>query len=374
MKIAVITPRYAIAGVPLAQIRFAQALSDFGFEVDLIFGFIDAPYKIPHISNIRVINLGCRKVRSLFFPLLKYLVVNKPAVVFSAEDHLTLIVLLVAIFSLNQAKISGSSRVIPYDAEAYSNKPLTKGWLMKYLMTLVMWRANALTCVSKDMVKLYKEVFSNSPHVCVYNIIVNRLAYSRKQELLDHDWFNNKVCPVIVAAGSLAEPKGFADLINAIFIINQKRKVRLMILGDGPERAHLESLIALLNLNEFVSLPGFVENPLKYFVSADVFVLSSYAEGMPNVLIEAMMCGCTPVATDCPTGPREVLSDGKYGYLVPMKDPVAMSLGIERALENPIPKNLLIEAVRPFEEKTVLERHFEVLGLTNLLYRKNFGE
>ncbi|MCJ7773912.1 MAG: glycosyltransferase, partial [Desulfobacterales bacterium] len=82
--------------------------------------------------------------------------------------------------------------------------------------------------------------------------------------------------------------------------------------------AELQKFIETRGLSEFVQLLGYVENPLKYFARANVFVLSSLVEGLPNVLVEAMMCGCTPVATDCPTGPREVLQDGKYGYLVPM--------------------------------------------------------
>ena len=136
-----------------------------------------------------------------------------------------------------------------------------------------------------------------------------------------------------------------------------------MILGDGPLRSDLEELIVELNLSKVVSLLGYVENPLKYFMRAAVFVLSSHVEGLPNVLVEAMMCGCTPVSTDCPTGPREVLQDGKYGYLVPVGDPVGIAGGIEQALDRPIPKWLLADAVLPFEEGAVLRRHFELLGL-----------
>ncbi len=86
-------------------------------------------------------------------------------------------------------------------------------------------------------------------------------------------------------------------------------------------------------------------------------------DGLPNVLVEAMLCGCTPVSTDCPTGPREVLQEGRYGYLVPMRDPEAMAAAIQRALDNPIPAALLAEAVKPFAEDAVIRRHFEVLGL-----------
>jgi glycosyltransferase involved in cell wall biosynthesis len=365
MKIAVITPRYAIAGVPLAQIRFAQALFRSGHDVDLIFGCIDLSYDFPVTSGVNVINLNQEKVRGVFIPLLRYLVRSKPEIIFSAEDHLTAIVLLAAIVTNTKAKISGSSRVIPYDAEAYSKIPLSKGWYLRHFMKIVMWRADVLTCVSKDMVKIYQDVFLNPPHVCVYNIIVTDTCYLRMREHVEHEWFRDRACPIVLAAGALAEPKGFADLIQAINLINQKRMVRLIILGDGPHRSRLEDLVAFLNLNGLVSLPGYVENPLKYFASADVFALSSYAEGLPNVLVEAMMCGCTPVATDCPTGPREVLADGRYGYLVPMRDPIAMAAGIEMALNHPIPRELLAEAVRPFEEDAVLARHFKVLGMAD---------
>ncbi len=68
-------------------------------------------------------------------------------------------------------------------------------------------------------------------------------------------------------------------------------------------------------------------------------------------------------STDCPTGPREVLQDGKYGYLVPMRNHEAMAAAIEKALDSPILRSLLAEAVRPFVEEAVLNRHFEVLGL-----------
>ena len=183
------------------------------------------------------------------------------------------------------------------------------------------------------------------------------------KEPLEHEWFLRKDCPVLVAAGRLAPWKGFVDLIHAMKELSQRRHARLLILGDGPQRAELEALIIELGLTDVVRLQGYVENPLKFFARADVFVLSSHVEGLPNVLVEAMMCGCTPVSTDCPTGPREVLQDGEYGYLVPMRDPVALAAGIEQALDSPIPRNHLADAVQPFEEGAVLKRHFEILGL-----------
>jgi glycosyltransferase involved in cell wall biosynthesis len=362
MKICVVTPIFAIAGVPLAQLRFARALADKGHDVDLVIGRIDPKYQLPQLVGVTVHKLSQPQVRGMLVPLWKYLRTVKPDVVFSAEDHLNVVVLFAAIISGSSAKISGSSRVTPYDT--YSNVPFTKRWVLKQLMRAVSWRADALTCVSKDMVEQYKKVFKTPPHLCVYNIVDDRFSRIRMQEPVEHEWFVQKDIPVLVAAGRLASWKGFDVLIRAMKILLQNRPARLIILGDGPLRSELQALINELGLSEVVTLLGYVENPLKYFARANVFVLSSHVEGLPNVLVEAMMSGCTAVSTDCPTGPREVLQGGKYGYLVPMNDPIAMAAGIELALDNPISKYLLDEAVQPFEENAVISRHLEVLGLT----------
>ncbi len=179
--------------------------------------------------------------------------------------------------------------------------------MLKWVMKSVMRRADALTCVSKDMIEHYRRIFKNAPHVCVYNIVGDGDSKARMSESVDHEWLVNKSVPVIVSAGTFTERKGFSDLIQAVGVLSLRRDVRLIILGDGPLRAALEGLVQELRIADRVSLPGNVANPLKFFFRSDVFVLSSYAEGLPNVLVEAMSCGCTPVSTDCPTGPREVL-------------------------------------------------------------------
>ena len=363
MKICVVTPRFAVAGVPLAQLRLARALANLGHTVDLVVGYVDPQFSFPEVKNVRVQLWTQQRVRGMFLPFLRYLKMEKPDVVFSAEDHLNAIVLLAALCSGSKVKVSCSSRVTPFDT--YSDVPLTKRWILKQLMHALTWRADAMTCVSKDMVVQYQSVFTGSPHICVYNIVDDKLSRLKMYEPVEHVWFKFKNVPVLVAAGRLAAWKGFGDLIYAMKILTQSRPVRLLILGDGPLRTELQNLINDLDLSDVVSLLGYVENPLKYFARADVFVLSSHVEGLPNVLVEAIMCGCTAVATDCPTGPREVLQDGKYGYLVPMHDPIAMAAGIEQALDRPISAELLCEAIRPFQEDSVLKRHFQVLGLAN---------
>jgi glycosyltransferase involved in cell wall biosynthesis len=362
MKITVATPRFAIAGVPLAQIRFAKSLASRGHEVTVLVGYVDPDFICPELSYLSVRVLNTPKVRNMLLPLLSYLRSEKPDVIFSAEDHLNTLFLIAAFLVKSKSKISGSSRVTPFDT--YSNTPFSKGWILKQCARLMMPRADVLTCVSKDMVAQYQQVFDQPPHVCVYNIVADSRSQERMLAPLDHPWLTEKVVPTLIAAGRLAPWKGFGDLIEAISIVNAKCQIRLLILGDGPLRGELQALIDARGLNDSVQLVGYVENPLKYFSRADIFVLSSYVEGLPNVLVEAMMCGCTPVATDCPTGPREVLNDGKYGYLVKPRDPNSIANGILKAIENPITFDLLSQAVIPFKEEEVISRHFELLGLS----------
>jgi len=361
MKITVVLARFSLSGVPLAQLRLARAFARRGHSVTLIVGFIDPAYELPAQAGIKVHVWDFPKVRNMLLQLAYFLHKEKPDVVFSAEDHLNTTLLLAALVSRTQAKISASSRVTPFDT--YSKTFLTKRWLLMFLTRLTFRRADALTCVSHEMVAQYQKVFRCSPHVCVHNIVDDTVSRARMCELVEHPWLVDKTIPVLIAAGRLAPWKGFRDLIAATALVSLKRSVRLLILGDGPLRSELQNLIDSLGLPSRVELTGYVENPLKYFSRSDVFVLSSLVEGLPNVLVEAMMCGCTPVSTDCPTGPSEVLQGGKYGYLVPVQDPSAMAIAIERALDCPIPKSLLNAAISPFEENRVIDRHLELLGL-----------
>lgn len=361
MKFTVVVARYAITGVPLAQARLASALAARGHEVDLVIGYVAEGLPVPELDGVTVLNFKRPKARNILFKMVRYLRKTRPDVIFSAEDHLNAIVIASAILSGSKAKISGSSRVNPFDT--YSTKILSKRWFLKKIMGVLIWRANVLTCVSRAMVDQYRTLFRNAPHVCVYNIVDTPAAHARIAEPVHHPWFNDPTIPILVAAGQLGPWKGFSDLISAVNTVSQKRPVRLAIFGEGPQRAELQAQIDRLGMTEIISLEGHVTNPLKYFAHADAFVLSSHLEGMPNVLIEAMMAGCTPVATDCPTGPREILESGRYGYLVPVQDPKALAAGIESALSKPVPVEVLAEAIKPFQEDAVLAEHFRLLGL-----------
>ena len=352
---------HSSTGVPLAQMRLAKALHRRGYQIDFVIGFIPDNLSIPDIEGISFTNLNIPRTYKLLLPIVSFIRKNKPDVIFSAEDHLNAVVSLATILAGSKAKLSASSRITP--SRVYSDRIFSKKWLLKYCSILLRNRIDALVCVSEDMVKEYENMLGPAKYLCIYNVISDADTEQRMCEPVEDHWLNDNSIPVIISAGTLSKRKGFADLINAMKIVIQHTPARLIILGEGHLKSELQGLIQKEGLVDSVRLLGFQENPLKYFSRSKVFVLSSYAEGLPNVLVEAMACGCTPVATDCPTGPREVLRGGEYGHLIPMRDPEAMADAIQEALAKPMTPEELKEAIEPFTEARVIEKHRSVLGL-----------
>jgi glycosyltransferase involved in cell wall biosynthesis len=138
----------------------------------------------------------------------------------------------------------------------------------------------------------------------------------------------------------------------------------LLILGDGEDRPLLEQLAKDLNISEDVSLPGFTDNPYAFMKKSAIFVLSSIYEGLPNVLIEALACGCPVVATNCPTGPKEILDNGRYGRLVPVGNHEALAKAILETLDNPdfpATKEERIQRALEFSLDAAVEKYLQVL-------------
>ncbi len=139
----------------------------------------------------------------------------------------------------------------------------------------------------------------------------------------------------IVTAGRLDDKKGFHLLIDALPIVRKHHpdvEFRVSILGEGPRRDALERQIKSSGLQRQVRMPGFQTNAPAWYRSADLFVLPSLLEGMPNVLLEAMACGTPVLSADCDSGPREILADGRYGALCGVDSAESIAKGIRRFL------------------------------------------
>jgi len=195
--------------------------------------------------------------------------------------------------------------------------------------------------------------------ITIYNPIDATRLFAAAAEPLEDDWFAAGAPPVMLAIGRLETQKNFPNLLRAFAMIRAGRKVKLLILGEGSERAHLTALVEELGVADDVRMPGFVANPAAYMARAAVFVMSSNWEGMPVAQMEALTLGTPVVSTDCPSGPAEILANGTYGEMVPMDDPAALAGAVERVFAG-ARKVIPAAALERFNADAITERY---LGL-----------
>ena len=182
----------------------------------------------------------------------------------------------------------------------------------------------------------------------IYNPIVSPRLAVLSREVPAHPWLTGGGPPIILSAGRFVQVKDFPTLIRAFHKLSTVTPARLILLGDGSQRKDLTSLVRRLDLDDRVSMPGWVDNPYAFMARASLFATSSRMEGLPNVLIEALACGCPCVSTDCPSGPAEILEGGRIGRLVPVGDVEALAEAMRLTLEDPPPRTLLLKRAEYF--------------------------
>ncbi len=176
----------------------------------------------------------------------------------------------------------------------------------------------------------------------------------------DHPWFDEPA-PVILGVGRLSKEKDFPTLIRAFALLRDSREAKLIIVGEGRERASLEALAHDLGISDDVDLPGFSDNPYAFMKAASLFVMSSTHEGFGNVLLEALAAGCPAMSTDCPGGPPEILDGGRVGPLTPVGDPESMAEQMARMLDQPPERRALVDRAAEFGMDRVAERYLACL-------------
>jgi glycosyltransferase involved in cell wall biosynthesis len=179
----------------------------------------------------------------------------------------------------------------------------------------------------------------------IYNPMVDEELEALSQEEVDHPWLGGEV-PVLLAVGRLVSQKDYPMLLRAFSEVRRKRPVRLIVLGEGELRGELEHLAKRLRIQSDVDFPGFIKNPFPFMRKCTMYVLTSRIEGLPGALIQAMACGAPAISTDCPSGPSEIIQQGKNGILVPVGDSAKLVSAIETLLDTPHLRETLSKAGR----------------------------
>lgn len=213
-------------------------------------------------------------------------------------------------------------------------------------------KAAHLICVSEGVARDAVTHFDMPPRRVrtIYNPVIEPDIRNRVAQPVDHPWLNEhpRNEPVIVSAGRLVPAKDQHTLIRAVAKLRNTHPCRLIILGEGPQRGELQQLIDSLKMTDSVDLAGWVADALPYMARADLFALSSEHEGLGIVLVEALAAGTPVVSTDCPSGPREILQDGRLGKLTAVGDVDALADAMAQTLESPRDPALLREGAARF--------------------------
>jgi glycosyltransferase involved in cell wall biosynthesis len=197
----------------------------------------------------------------------------------------------------------------------------------------------------------------------VHNPVITPALYEQSRAPCGHPWIEEPDRPVVLAAGRLTRQKDFATLIRAFARVRDRRSCRLIVLGEGGLRGELERLAERLGVTPDLDMPGFTPNPYAFMRRAHLFVLSSAWEGSPNVLTEALALGTPVVATDCPSGPREILDGGRIAPLVPVGDHQALAAAMGTVLGAPPAREGLRAAAADYTAAASARRYLEALGV-----------
>lgn len=361
-RVALFLPSLHGGGAERVMLTLAKGFAERGLSVDLVLARAEGPYLAEVPSSVHLVDLKAPRVLLALPSLVSYLRRERPRALISALDHANVLALWARALARVPVRVVVSVHNTLSLATSHAQN-LRARWIPLCIRLFYPW-ADAVVAVSQgvaeDLIRLTG--LPREKIEIIYNPVVTPELLAKAQEPLDHPWFAPGEPPVILGVGRLTEQKDFPTLIRAFALVRAQRPVRLMILGEGKDRPKLEALVRELGLQDDVALPGFVPNPFAYMVRAAVFVLSSRWEGLPTVLIEALACGTPVVSTDCPSGPREILEDGKWGRLVPVGDVDALADAIRMTLDAPDCLDAKAR-VGEFDAEKVVDDYLKVLSL-----------
>lgn len=331
-RLAFFLPALQGGGAERSILKLANGIAAQGTNVDLVLARKEGPYLPEVMPSVRVVDLGASRDLFALPAMVRYLRKERPRAVLSGL-HTNLIALWARRLARIPSRIVVSERNALFPKLRHYSSDMRMRLMPKLIRRFYPW-ADEIVAVSQGVADELASAGRIPRHRIrvIHNPIVTPELERAARMPLEHPWFKPGEPPVILAAGRLTAQKDFPGLVKAFSRVREARPARLLILGEGEERPALEKLISLLGLQESIGLPGFIVNPYPYMAGAFLFVLSSRWEGLPGVLIEAMYCGTRLVATDCPSGPREILRDGRYGRLVPVGDIEALAQAIGSAL------------------------------------------
>lgn len=332
--LAIYLPSLRGGGAERVMVTLANGFASRGHRVDLVLARAEGAYLTEVAPAVRVVDLNKGRVLASLLPLARYLRRERPDAILSALNHANIVAILARKIARVPIRLVVSER-----NSLVSLRGSARGHLFRTLMRWCYPFADLVVSVSRDGAReLVSELgLPDRLVMAIPNPVPVEEIKDRASVPPDHPWLAPGSPPVVLAVGRLEAQKDYPTLLRAFTLLRRNRDLRLIILGEGKLRPTLERQIHELGLTAYVALPGFQPNPFAWMAASDLYVMSSRYEGFPNSLVQAMACGARVVSTDCPTGPAEILDDGKWGRLVPVGDAEALARAMAETLDEAVP-------------------------------------
>lgn len=349
-------------GAERVSIDLAHSFKTLGHDVEIVLMNAEGIFLLEAQNSFSVIDLSAKKARYVPITLSRYLRTRKPDVLIAQMWPLTSAAVIGRTLSRQKTKLLLVEHSMLRNHYASWGK--FHNLMMRISLTVTYRFADYVAAVSegaaKDLAKLAR---LNSKRVVVLqNPIPIRKKPSNESIRVAEELWNYSRGYRILTVGNLTDPKNHPLLLRA-FSQLARPDSHLMILGQGQNEDMLRELANGLGISERVVFAGFHPDPTPFYATADMFVLSSDYEGLPTVLIEALSFGLPIVSTNCPSGPAEILENGKYGRLVAVGDADALAKAMDEMLEATVDREALIRRAADFSPEIAARKYLELLGL-----------
>jgi len=348
-------------GIPNVLVNLMNGLAAADTPIDLLVNGRDIPELDRLRRDIRVIDLSRRSGLTVTLRLAGYLSNERPSALLSTRERAGRQALYAR--RLTRSAVRILVRVGTHNSVSLQQRNPVQRFLRRRALAFTYRWVDGIIAVSRGVAADLAAAGGLPPDriVTLNNPTVPEDVRDRAAVPVAHPWLQPGAPPVIMALGRLARVKDYPTLLQAFARLRAAVPLRLMILGDGNQRGAILDLASHLGVAADVALPGFVANPYSYLSKATLFVLCSRREGSPNALIEALAVGTPVVATDCPSGPGEILDHGRIGRLVSVGDVEGLAAAMKATLDRPPDPRQLRDAARPFGMAAGIEAYRRVL-------------
>lgn len=324
IKLLVVLRKLGVGGAEKVLVNVANNLDQESFAVTV--GFVeDGEYRSLVREHVSLRRLRSKSVALLPFELKKIVEQEGFDVILHSWPKLTVLMYLTGFFNQVRSKVVFR---VPISVRSQIGRSfLLNNFLFKSIFSKALQACDTIIALCSDLKReLIRDFHVDEKKVVViYNPVDFEFILRNADEFTPFEIRDGHVN--IVSAGRLEHQKGFDILLQAFKLVLQEvPNARLTILGNGKLEPVLKNLSEGLGIGASVRFMNWTLNPYPYFKNADVFVLSSRYEGFPNVLLEAMACGCKVVSTNCPTGPRELIGENEeFGWLAEVENPRSLA-------------------------------------------------